>query len=226
MKKVTYKRNTARNETGIDGLVQRLDLFFGDKASRMVTFIAARPKEGTSTVARNFADKLAEETLTRVLFLSVNATTRTLEPEIITSALAHNKSRTVEERLLEDASDMATQMGSQNLVALPPLFEQWTKRTDGSNVPSKLLLNSQFRESLCESFDTVVIDAPALQTSSEGLSYAARSDAVVIVVEASSTREAVVENLRDTLDASGAKIAGLVLNKRRLYIPEKVYARL
>ena len=69
------------------------------------------------------------------------------------------------------------------------------------------------------SFDTIVIDAPALQTSFDGVVLASRSDATVLVVEAEAIPQAVVLNLRETLEASGARLAGVVMNRRRYYIP-------
>jgi Mrp family chromosome partitioning ATPase len=49
---------------------------------------------------------------------------------------------------------------------------------------------------------------------------------VVLVVEAESSRTPVVADLRDMIMARGANLAGIVLNKRRFYIPEKIYRRL
>ena len=50
--------------------------------------------------------------------------------------------------------------------------------------------------------------------------------ATVIVVEAEKTPQPVIEHLRNTLTAAGAKTAGIVMNKRRFYIPARVYKKL
>jgi Mrp family chromosome partitioning ATPase len=51
-------------------------------------------------------------------------------------------------------------------------------------------------------------------------------DGVVLVVEAEKTRWPVAENVRDKIKGSGGNILGIVLNKRRYYIPEWVYKKL
>ena len=54
----------------------------------------------------------------------------------------------------------------------------------------------------------------------EGL---ARGPPVVLVVEAEATRIPVVEALRDKMLSHGANVVGVVFNKRRFYIPKRIY---
>ena len=48
-------------------------------------------------------------------------------------------------------------------------------------------------------------------------------DAVVVVVAAESSRAHAVQHLCDKLRSQNAPIVGLVLNKRRFYIPQRLY---
>jgi len=83
-----------------------------------------------------------------------------------------------------------------------------------------------FWKNLLDSYDSLIIDAPSLRTSFDGVAVAAKADATVIVVEAEKTPQPVIAHLRDTLAAAGAKTAGVVMNKRRYYIPGRVYKKL
>ena len=51
-------------------------------------------------------------------------------------------------------------------------------------------------------------------------------DGVVIVVEADKTRWPVVQSVREKIVQHGGRLLGMVLNKRRYYIPEFIYKRL
>jgi Mrp family chromosome partitioning ATPase len=51
-------------------------------------------------------------------------------------------------------------------------------------------------------------------------------DGVVLVVEAEKTRWPVAETVRDKIKNSGGNILGIVLNKRRYYIPDWIYNKL
>jgi len=68
-------------------------------------------------------------------------------------------------------------------------------------------------------FDLVVIDAPPAHESFVGLNLARRTDGVVLVVEAERTRVEMVNATQKLLRASGGKILGVVLNRRRSQSP-------
>ncbi len=75
-------------------------------------------------------------------------------------------------------------------------------------------------------YDYVIIDAPAAITTSDGFALARHVDGVVLVVQAEHTRWPVVESLKDRIATSGGNILGVVLNKRRYYIPSFLYKRI
>jgi Mrp family chromosome partitioning ATPase len=199
-------------------LVQRLNPLFANQQGCILTFIAARPGEGTTTVASHFAEALAKETGRKVLFLGTDP-----ETERFTVQIADFSTNVENGGLLSN--------GAQQSQALQPSnfsnsLSKWTTLNDNRNLTSRLMHNGEFWDSMKDSFDVIVIDAPSLQSSSDGVVLASKSDSVILVVESESTRQPVIENLRDTLLACGANIAGVILNKRRFYIPDSVYKRL
>jgi Mrp family chromosome partitioning ATPase len=75
-------------------------------------------------------------------------------------------------------------------------------------------------------FDFVLVDAPALERAFTGVMLAPHIDATAIVLAAESTRTVSARALRDRLAEVGATTVGVILNKRRYYLPRAAYDRL
>lgn len=209
-------RPAAPNADGeISTLVQRVNLTLLAKPKRIVAFIAARAGEGTSTIARAFAEIQAEETGHKTLLIDAG----TLDSERFMMDGINPSLGIVD--LAGSATGKSIHCVEENVYV-----GRWLGQEKNRHKAGRLLHDADFWAGLQEEFETIVIDAPALQSSSDGIALAVQADAVVLVVEAESTRQPVIEQLRNTLVAAGAKIAGSVLNKRRFYIPAQVYARL
>jgi cellulose biosynthesis protein BcsQ len=72
---------------------------------------------------------------------------------------------------------------------------------------------------LRKQFTLVIIDSPPVLISQQAAAFAAAADCVVLVVEAERTRAMDLERARATLEQLGARILGVVLNKRRHWVP-------
>lgn len=207
-------KRTPNRDDGIQNLVQRLDIALDLPDARIVTFISARPGEGTSTIARDYARTLSDSVDHKILLIDAGK----LDEKYYDSNDADSKVT------IADTIGAGKPLGD----ALYPLghhvfFGRWVGQGRSRSAAGKILNDDAFWKNLHESFGTVVIDAPSLTDSADGIALAARADATILVVEAETTRQPVIENLRDTLNAAGAKIVGMVMNKRRYYIPAKVY---
>jgi Mrp family chromosome partitioning ATPase len=75
-------------------------------------------------------------------------------------------------------------------------------------------------------FGLVLIDGPAVLQTSATLNMATSADGVFLVVEAGRTRRQVVELALDQLREAGANIIGVIMNKRRFFIPAWLYSKL
>ena len=203
--------------TVMRGLVQRLVLVPDAKPNRILTFISARSGEGTSTVAQDFVAALATETQQKILLLDAGQ----LYAERF---MAHGIDPTL-------GMVDALALNMQHTQAVHPVgggvfMARWVGRAENHSLAGKLARDASFWQSMRTLFNTIVIDAPSLESSFDGVAFAARADAAVLVVEAESTRRQVVERLRDTLRDAGARLIGIVMNKRRFYIPDEIYRRL
>lgn len=76
------------------------------------------------------------------------------------------------------------------------------------------------------SFDFVIIDAPPVNRYADTPLLAAKVDGVILVVGADETPLAEAEAAKRNLDRVGARILGVVLNRRQLYVPRLIEALL
>jgi Mrp family chromosome partitioning ATPase len=79
---------------------------------------------------------------------------------------------------------------------------------------------------LREEFDYVLIDAPALNSYSDGVALGQFADGLVLILEANTTRRDATSRIAERLHAMQVRVLGAVLNKRTFPIPASLYRRL
>lgn len=207
---------------GIDrdllALYQNIDFCLSDMPQRAVQFIGSHEGEGVSTVVREFARVMGT-----VLGKSV----------LIVDAAHRNPTQHVYFNIGEDfgwreAMDRGGSLdqaiykaGSQN-VYLSPLVPH-------TNLPPQVYSDKATGSLLAElkkKFDLILIDSSPATTSPDSIAISRNVDGVVLVVAAEQTRWPVVETVKENILNNGGNILGVVLNKRRYYIPESIYRRL
>lgn len=100
--------------------------------------------------------------------------------------------------------------------------------SSGLDMGSLLKGNSlqQSMAQLQEHFDYIIMDGCAIQGSSEVTILANQFDGVVLVVECEKTKWEMVQDAVDRLRLINGRVLGVVLNKRRYYIPASVYGKI
>jgi len=73
-------------------------------------------------------------------------------------------------------------------------------------------------------FDLVIIHSDLALTSHMSNTLYGLTDGCVIIAEAEHTRVPVIKQLRNVIERQGGRIVGVVLNKRKFYIPPKLYS--
>ncbi len=195
-----------------------LDTMIPKQGCRAVQFIASSEGEGTSTIAREFAKVAAEKTGDAVLLVD-------------TDNRNPNQHDAFEIRpgndWLESIRGNIPLEQTMARVGNGKLYVGMISR-DG-DLSSQLMQSPEFAafwKSISERFDFILIDSPPLSISADGLLLSKWVDGVVLVVEAEKTRWPVVQTSRDKITGSGGNVLGVVLNKRKYYIPEYIYSRL
>lgn len=198
----------------IDGLPR------DDGVASPVQFIAARGREGTSTVARDVALIAVRDRGMAVALLDFNPP-GDHHANWFAEHLGLDRDDGLPPSVGTDWSDdMAhfaialslRQVGASplhvNARMLPPL-------------PSGTYWRAVFGV-MAQCFDLVIVDSPAAERSSDGVMLARQMARTVIVVAAETTRADLVRDLRDRIKEIGGNIAGVVLNKRRNHIPAAI----
>ena len=106
-----------------------------------------------------------------------------------------------------------------DVAPLPPEFLAASHTTD-SREPAAAW------ERLRTANDLVLVDSPPATTSPEGLAVCSQVDGVVLVLAAEDTRWPVAERVKQSIERSGGRVLGIVLNKRQYHIPQFIYRRL
>ena len=75
-------------------------------------------------------------------------------------------------------------------------------------------------------FDYIIVDAPPLGLFTESMFLSSKVDAVMLVAQAGKTPRWAMQKVKMQIEEVGAKILGVVLNKRRFHIPDWLYKRL
>jgi Mrp family chromosome partitioning ATPase len=180
-----------------------------------VQFIAARGGDGASTVARDFSLICAREFGLRVLLLDLEAP-------------GDRQAAWFARQRADPSAGFSASFGGEP-AALEHLAETFALHEIGQSrlhlnraVPGHGLTGAQWRAEfalLRRHFDLVVIDAPPLARSFEGVGLAAHVATTILVIAAEETPAGAIRALRDRIAQSGGDVAGCVMNKRRFRVP-------
>ncbi len=198
-------------------LCQSIFHLLPDQDSRVVQFIGCHRGEGTSTLVRNFAAVAANTLGVSVLLLDADRPAEQFVHFKITPESGWADAVRGECSVF----DLATQVGESKLFVSQMFMNGETITLD----PNASRIDSFITE-LRKRFSLILIDSPPATSSTFGMSLSHQVDGIVLIVEAENTRWQVLHNIKAKLENQGGKILGVILNKRRHYIPRFIYRRL
>ena len=194
----------------------RASLLFTPAYSELHTILltAARHGEGTTRVAVGLASALASEGDTKVLLVEANLRT----PSLV-SQLALGKGPGLSDYLIGQAGAEAVihSVGDGSLSVVHA--GATTNVVDCEAIGAGI-------QRLAPQFDFVIVDAPPVNRYADVSVLAPKVDGVILVVEADQTPVVDAESAKRNLDRVGARIFGVVLNRRRSYVPAALQALL
>lgn len=178
--------------------------------------VAATRGEGSSTIAREFALLAATGGQRRTLLVDADrhnpATARSFECDTSHGLveLPWNSS---------DAESVAKTIAGTFLSVSCLIGQRGPGRTDAATIAD---LYGRLRDQ----FELIVVDCPAV-ASGDYLELAPEAaDGVILVVQAETTRPAVVAYAKGQIEQAGGTVLGAVLNRRGDYIPNFLYRML
>jgi capsular exopolysaccharide synthesis family protein len=195
-----------------------IEVALAGKKKRTILFASAMHGEGTTTIASSYASILALEGRERVLVCEMNARRPAFSDVFSTNGEAGITEYFVSRMNLDS---LIQRSESNDLDVLH------AGRQDATVI--QLHLNAVFPRMLEEAlktYDTVVIDAPPVISAPETPPMAGFVDGVVLVVQAGKTKREVVLRALQSLANFKGRVLGVVLNRKRYYIPEFIYKRI
>ncbi|HEU4928716.1 MAG TPA: hypothetical protein VFU38_02715 [Candidatus Krumholzibacteria bacterium] len=203
-------------ELGIlrNSLESRLDA----RSKRVLMFTSAMHDEGVTTLAVAYSRLLAMHGHERVLLVELNARR---------PALA--------ERLgLGPGEGVTHYFGESRALAglirhMPIDGFDVLRVGEGDPTKIQIYLEKVFprlREEALKTYDTIIIDAPPVVLSPETPPIAPLVDGVVLVVLCGKTKRETVQRSIKLIEQFNGRVLGVVLNRKRYFIPEFIYRRL
>ena len=197
-------------EREMTGLRISLEAALTQRIPRTVMFIASQGGEGTSTVAAQFAQSLAGDERLRVLLVDAHVRRPAYDPDGTPVAAPAGRAR---------GRRQPTSAGPAP--DLMPLSED--SREAHTLTPASLLASL---DAVASRYDWIVIDGPPVLESPDAATLGAVADGVVVVVQAGRTKRPVLTRSVDLMNRAGGRVLGIVLNRRRMEIPEFIYRRI
>jgi capsular exopolysaccharide synthesis family protein len=180
-------------------------------------FTSVANGDGTSTTAVNFATALAKDYQSKVLLIDVNLRSPSLH-SVFRIDHVHGLSDIVTR---DGRGASPVKVGPGNLYLIPY----------GRNHSEPVILFQsngfdQFLKAMKDSYDYVVLDAPPVLDFAECRVICSKVDGVVLVIESGKTNRQVAISAKRQLEDARGNILGVVLNKKKNYIPDFIYRRM
>ena len=212
------KLNTELDMEWGSRLYQNLEALLPDTPKKIIQFIGSQEGEGTSTVVQEFARAANIKFGKRVLLLDAD---RNHPCQHLFFDIQPQCGWQEEVRDNGSIDKALYQIGKTGLFVSPSSQPV----ASDPHILNSLIIDV-FLKRLRQQFDLILFDSPPATLSSDGLVLSPKVDGVILVLEAERTRWPVAENVKERITKSGGKLLGIVLNKRRFYIPEFIYRRL
>jgi protein-tyrosine kinase len=191
---------------------------YPDTPIKAILFTAASHGDGASTIALNFATTLAKDRKLNVLLIDVNLRTPGLH-----EVFHIDKQRGLSNFL----SNNGRTPGSIHKIG-PGGFYVLTSGSRHS-VPVSLFESprfDQFLKIMRQKFDYVILDAPPFLQFPDSQVICSKVDGVILVLKYGITRRQTAVRIKNEIESSGGKLLGVVMNKRKYYIPRWIYRML
>jgi Mrp family chromosome partitioning ATPase len=185
---------------------------------RTIALISAQPGEGTSTCVVSLGRYLSTFRHSRVLLVDGNPHHPALHAMLG----------------VEPANGLAELLSGRidfTAAAKPTSVDKLTVLTSGSREAFSVngfLSPGALREQVLEragAFEFVLVDCPAVNVNEDAAATAAACDGIILVVERRTPRQS-AQTAKSLLARAEGNVLGILMNKRRFYIPQFLYERL
>jgi protein-tyrosine kinase len=184
--------------------------------SRVIGLTSVKSGEGVSTIAAGLAVTFSHHQEGKILFVDCNFTDPSVH-RLFSLHLSPGFSDMVRENLTPGS--VVNNIDSQFLDVL----------TAGMfNTDDQLLTrNSQLRhmfDQLLQEYQYIILDLPSIERSNQGcMAFSSFMDGLILVVECERTRTESLKHVIESFGECRINLLGVVLNKRKFYLPDWLY---
>ncbi len=171
--------------------------------------------EGVSTVATGLAYMIALYEQENVLLVDANLHNPDEDKVIGINRPPGLYEMSVRSRLPKPANDDVDQSFSVGDM------DEHRSKIEGMEKINKLLPSVEKLN-----YKLIVMDLPSISEGASAVRSAGLADGIILIIESERVRREVVIHAKEQLEKSGTSIIGVVLNKRRFYIPRWVYKKI
>jgi protein-tyrosine kinase len=196
----------------------RLLTRYAGESIKSIMFASTAHGGGSTTTAINFAKTLVRDKRVKVLLIDANLRTPNFR-----QIFDITKERGLSDIIFENnhKAFKVLKFGKSFLFVLATGGEY--------SGPLSLFESERFDAFLSNArnwFDYTIFDAAPLPSFAESRVLCKKVDGVVLVIESGKIRKQVAQRAIKELEDAGARILGVVVNRRKYYIPDWIYKRL
>ena len=196
----------------------KLTTQFSEESIKTIMFTSTAHGDGSSFTAVSFATTLARDCRLNVLLIDANLRCPRIH-EIFNVEYRQGLSNQLTK---DEGKIFILKKAGHGELYLMPCGEK-------NSEPMNLFESIRFEKTLQimrKKFDYVILDTPPINSYSESIVIASKVDGVILVLESDKTRQQVALRAKEEMEKAGANVLGVILNKRKHYIPEWIYQRL
>lgn len=198
-------------------LYQTIISLLGGSSPKVIQMMSARPEEGGSAIIRELARVVAGKLGKSVLLIDANRPGK------------HSKIFKVQAEVDWESALTENIPISQAVANVQESKLSLSTLSTKTSVSPSVIDSPEFDKviaELSEQYDFIIIDAPPASDATEGLALSPKVSGTILVVEAEGPRWQVSDNVQKRIVKYGGKVLGVILNKRRNYIPDMIYNHL
>lgn len=199
-------------------LAQTIATLLPNPNQRVIQFIGSQAGEGTSTLIREFALTVAQQSSKPVLLIEADS----INPS---QAQAFSmEARPPLDYALRDGKPLdgvVSQIEQSNLFLANLSSNFFRSLTDRS-----VFHSIDMWQSARNQFSLILIDSSPVNASADGLAICEFVNGVVLVIAAEKTRSAVAQNVKKEILRREGNLLGIVFTKRKFHIPKSIHNHL
>lgn len=201
------------SESNLSSIIRDID-------SQSFLITSANAKSGVTSSALILADELSKTTNDRTLIIDVSLSKNSLtellgksdDPGLVDIKTNIEATTSLEKNYYK--------VENFNFYFMPIGF----KKENTQDIIHKEL--NKILNKLSEEFRYIIIDGDSIYSNNNTIEIAAKTDAVILVVQAEETRWEVAQAAQKRLNQAGANIIGCIFNNRKYYTPNWIYKKL